>query len=169
MPQIPLRWRCSWLLMLLCCKGPREPYCHEGRETKRIKYSHWLNERKPATCRAGHLWPAAKFSIRASCETLLVVCVWFGVFCFVVISERATSKLYLWLSVSTKSKNTRKANSCKHDKLDCTYLMQPLFLVQTYFQMVGSSFDWHSFPQKQTKTIQKTLENEIREVEIFQF
>lgn len=47
--------------------------------------------------------------------------------------------------------------------------MQPLFLVQTYFQMVGSSFDWHSFPQKQTKTIQKTLENEIREVEIFQF
>lgn len=48
--------------------------------------------------------------------------------------------------------------------------MQPLFLVQTYFQMVGSSFDLRSFPQKQTtKTIQKPLENEIREVEIFLF
>lgn len=158
--------------MLLCCKGPREPYCHEGRETKRIKYSHWLNERKPATCRAGHLWPAAKFSIRASCETLLVVCVcvvWGFLFCC-YFRESHKQALPMVVSVSTKSKNTRKANSCKHDKLDCTYLMQPLFLVQTYFQMVGSSFDWHSFPQKQTtKTIQKTLENEIREVEIFLF
>lgn len=159
--------------MLPCCKGPREPYCHEGRETKRIKYSHWLNERKPATHRAGHLWPAAKFSIRASYETLLAVCVcvcswacvWmrFGFFVLFCCYFRESHKqaLPMVVSISTKSKNTRKANSCKHDKLDCAYLMQPLFLVHTYFQMVGSSFDWHGFPQKETtKTIQKKpLEN----------
>lgn len=60
-------------------------------ETKRIKYSHRPNKIKAATRRAGHLWPAAKFSIRVSCENLLArgVCV-----CTVggglVIAERAT-------------------------------------------------------------------------------
>lgn len=98
------------------------------------------------------------------------VCVVWGFLFCCYFRESHKQALPMVVSVSTKSKNTRKANSCKHDKLDCTYLMQPLFLVQTYFQMVGSSFDWHSFPQKQTtKTIQKTLENEIREVEIFKF
>lgn len=85
--------------------------------------------------------------------------VWGFLFCC-YFRDGHKQALPMVVSVSTKSKNTRKANSCKHDKLDCTYFMQPLFLVHTYFQMVGSSFDWHSFSPKQTtKTIQKTLEN----------
>lgn len=113
-----------------------------------------LQPNSPLEPHVKRYWPCVCVCVRVS---VCVNVVWGFLFCC-YFRESHKQALPMVVSVSTKSKNTRKANSCKHDKLDCTYLMQPLFLVQTYFQMVGSSFDWHSFPQKQTtKTIQKHL------------